>query len=38
MAEAVLADGVDEDVRDLASAIVAAQRAEIAEMQALLDA
>jgi uncharacterized protein (DUF305 family) len=38
MAEAVLADGIDEEVRALATAIVAAQRAEIAEMQALLDA
>lgn len=36
MAEAVLADGTNLEVRDLAEAIVEAQRAEIADMETLL--
>jgi uncharacterized protein (DUF305 family) len=38
MAEAVLADGVDEEVRALATAIITAQQTEISEMRALLNA
>ncbi|NBU06856.1 MAG: DUF305 domain-containing protein [Acidimicrobiia bacterium] len=38
MAEAVLADGVDEEVRALATAIITAQQTEIGEMRALLEA
>jgi uncharacterized protein (DUF305 family) len=36
MAETVLANGADDEVRVLAKAIIAAQQAEIAEMKALL--
>lgn len=38
MAEAVLADGVDEEVRALATVIITAQQTEISEMRALLNA
>jgi uncharacterized protein (DUF305 family) len=37
MAETVKADGSDPEVLALADAVIAAQQAEIAEMQALLD-